>query len=234
MQVEALGSSASAHHFFRCYCECWFIFAHPISCILELALSCSSVSISMVGSSYKPYDQLTTFLSRFNIICGWDELFVSCCLPCHFSYNCFYYDYGLMTFMCITIKWLQHLKYVVLFDGYTLWICFILKLTVCIHLCRPLSKLVTKQERRLNLLHNLYYLLLRHSHQILVHFFSGAAVQVMAHPGSPFVIPEGNSSRAGNYSFNANVLPKQTDQSQQTVCFSLKSFSFLVYCHAGY
>lgn len=65
-------------------------------------------------------------------------------------------------------------------------------------------------------------------------FFSGAAVQVMAHPGSPFVIPEGNSSRAGNYSFNANVLPKQTDQSQQTVCFSLSSFSFLDYCHAGY
>ncbi|KAH6768386.1 pre-mRNA-processing protein 40C [Perilla frutescens var. frutescens] len=47
-------------------------------------------------------------------------------------------------------------------------------------------------------------------------FSSGSAVQVMAHPGPPFVVPEGNSSHAGNYSFNANLLPNQTNQSQTT------------------
>lgn len=48
-----------------------------------------------------------------------------------------------------------------------------------------------------------------------------AAVQIMAHPGPPLVVPEGNSAHAGNYSFNGNVQPKQTDQSQTTVCISL-------------
>lgn len=63
-------------------------------------------------------------------------------------------------------------------------------------------------------------------------FVSGAAVQDMTHPDSPFVFPEGNLSRAGNYAFKENVLPKQTDQSQTTVCFLI--LSFLVDCHAGY
>ncbi|KAL1561633.1 pre-mRNA-processing protein 40C-like [Salvia divinorum] len=47
-------------------------------------------------------------------------------------------------------------------------------------------------------------------------FSSGAAGQDMAHPGPPFFVPEGNSLHAGNYTFNGNLLPKQTDQSQTT------------------
>lgn len=62
-------------------------------------------------------------------------------------------------------------------------------------------------------------------------FSSGAAGQVMAHPGPPFFVPEGNSSRAGNYSFNGNVLPKQTDQSHTTVWLNLFHF-FLGLFHA--
>lgn len=53
-------------------------------------------------------------------------------------------------------------------------------------------------------------------------FSSGAAGQGMAHPGPQFFIPEGNSSHAGNHTFNGNVLPKQTDQSQTTVWLSAK------------
>lgn len=55
-------------------------------------------------------------------------------------------------------------------------------------------------------------------------FSSGAAGQVMAHPGPHFFVPEGNSSRAGNYSFNGNMLPKQNDQSQTTVWLILIHF----------
>ncbi|KAL6571356.1 hypothetical protein OROHE_002999 [Orobanche hederae] len=46
-------------------------------------------------------------------------------------------------------------------------------------------------------------------------FGPGAAVQVMSPPRPPVVV-EGSSLHTGNYSFNGNVQPRQTDQSHRT------------------
>lgn len=54
--------------------------------------------------------------------------------------------------------------------------------------------------------------------------FAPRAAQVMAHPGPPRVVQEGRSLYGGSYSFNGNVPPNLTDQSQTTVCISLIPF----------
>lgn len=56
--------------------------------------------------------------------------------------------------------------------------------------------------------------------------FAPRAAQVMAHPGPPRVVQEGNSLYDVNYSFNGNMQPNRPDQSQTTVCISLIPFSW--------
>ncbi|KAL8486813.1 hypothetical protein ACS0TY_023028 [Phlomoides rotata] len=46
--------------------------------------------------------------------------------------------------------------------------------------------------------------------------YAPRAAQVMAHPGPPRVVQEGNSLYDGSYSFNGNVQQNHTDQSQTT------------------